>query len=107
MQEPVFFRRQVLVKFSPGSISVPSGIVTSETKAARSHGAASVGAVVLVGIVVGTLVAEGRTTLTEVSVGIAVVGSGWLPDAAFWVNRATTVRAVDVFTASGPETTSV
>ena len=67
MQEPLFLKRQVLVKSVFGSISLLSGMVTSSTKLPRLHGS---------GVFVATNVFVGVAVFVAGVVAVTVASTG-------------------------------
>jgi hypothetical protein len=85
-------RRQVFVKSSLGPKRVPSGMVTSLTKAARSHGTS---VCVGMGVLVGVLVGSASVGSWSASVSVGGSGGGGVSCTAR-VKRASTVLAAKV-----------
>jgi len=91
-QEPMFYIRQVLVKTSPGSYVVPSGIVTSVTNIPRLHG---------IGVFVGVGVSASGVFVSVGAAGSPELGSGVTDTfgSSVWIDiagPAATVSATDL-----------
>ena len=97
MQVPLFFRRQLFQKLSPGCMIVPSGMV-SLIKLASRHGSPElIGPGAVGGAKVAALIdVDVTSTASDVAVGLASTAVDVSAACAFCVSCAATVKATAV-----------